>query len=299
VSATLLQGADMARDLKAQVRRDVAQFERESGQLPRLAVLRIGDDSAAAGYARAIAKNCASVGIDYAEVTLPADADQDDADIALEELNGDPAVHGIMILEPVPAQIDHGALVETLDPDKDVDGVHPLNAGKLAQQRDPFFAPATPAAAIALLDAAGIDYKGKVAVVVGRSDIVGKPMALLLLHRHCTVTIAHSRTVDLPALCRTADILCVGIGRPEMVQAEWIKPGAVVVDFGTTYTDNGLKGDVEQSGAAEVAGMLTPVPGGIGPMTNAVLMSNVVKAAEIAQSYDEWLSDDDGDINFE
>lgn len=299
MSATLLQGADMARDLKAQVRRDAAQFERENGQSPRLAVLRIGDDGAAAGYARAIAKNCASVGIDYAEVSLPADADQDDAEIALEELNGDVAVHAIMILEPVPAQIDHGALVEMLDPDKDVDGVHPLNAGKLAQQKDPYFAPATPAAAIALLDAAGIDYKGKIAVMVGRSDIVGKPMALLLLHRHCTVTIAHSRTVDLPALCRTADILCVGIGRAEMVQADWIKPGAIVVDFGTTYTDAGLKGDVEQVGAAEVAGMLTPVPGGIGPMTNAVLMSNVLKAAEIAQSYDEWLSDDDGDIDFE
>lgn len=293
MSAILLQGADLARDLKAQVRRDAAHFERETGSFPQLAVMRVGDDASAAGYARAIAKNCASVNIEYVEVALPEDADQDDVEIALEELNGDPAVHGIMILEPVPAQIDHGALVDQIDPDKDVDGVHPLNAGKLAQQRDPYFAPATPAAAIAMLDAAGIEYKGKVAVVVGRSDIVGKPMALLLLHRHCTVTIAHSRTVDLPGLCRSADILCVGIGRPEMVQSDWIKPGAIVVDFGTTYTDAGLKGDVEQTGAAEVAGMLTPVPGGIGPMTNAVLMANVVKAAEIAKTYDDWLADDE------
>lgn len=293
MSATLLQGGELARERKANVRREAARIEREMGAFPRLAVLRVGDDSAAAGYARAIAKNCASVNIEFAEVTLPADADQDDVEIALEELNGDPEVHGIMILEPLPHQIDHAALVDMLDPDKDVDGVHPLNAGRIAQQKEPAFAPATPAAAIAMLEGAGIEFKGKHVVMVGRSDIVGKPMAMLLLHRHCTVTIAHSRTENLPALCRTADILCVGVGRPEMVQADWVKPGAIVVDFGTTYTDAGLKGDVEQTGVAEVAGMLTPVPGGIGPMTNAILMENVIKAAEIAQSYDEWLEEGD------
>ena len=133
-----------------------------------------------------------------------------------------------------------------------------------------------------LLEKAGVDFKGKHAVMVGRSDIVGKPMALLLLHRHCTVTIAHSRTQDLPAVCRSADILCVGIGRAEMVKADWVKPGAIVVDFGTTYTDAGLKGDCDQAGVAEVAGMLTPVPGGTGPMTNAILMSNVLQAARLA-----------------
>jgi methylenetetrahydrofolate dehydrogenase (NADP+)/methenyltetrahydrofolate cyclohydrolase len=154
----------------------------------------------------------------------------------------------------------------------------------LAQQKTPVFVPATPAGAIRLLEDAGVVFKGLNAVMVGRSDIVGKPMAMLLLHRHCTVTIAHSRTVDLPAVCRSADLLCVGIGRAEMVQGDWIKPGAIVVDFGTTYTDDGLKGDVNQAAAAEIAGMLTPVPGGIGPMTNAVLMSNVLQAARMAAS---------------
>ena len=187
-----------------------------------------------------------------------------------------------MILEPTPKHIDHQALVDALDPDKDVDGVHPLNAGRLSQQKEPCFVPATPAGGIRLLEKAGVEFKGKHAVMVGRSDIVGKPMALLLLHRHCTVTIAHSRTQDLPGICRSADTLCVGIGRAEMVKADWVKPGAIVVDFGTTYTDAGLKGDCDQAGVAEVAGMLTPVPGGTGPVTNAILMENVLKAARVA-----------------
>ena len=142
--------------------------------------------------------------------------------------------------------------------------------------------PATPAGGLKLLEEAAVKFQGKNAVVVGRSEIVGKPMALLLLHRHCTVTIAHSRTVDLPALSRTADILCVGVGRPEMVTGEWIKPGAVVVDFGTNYTDAGLKGDCQQESVAEVASMLTPVPGGTGPMTNALLMANLMQAANMS-----------------
>jgi methylenetetrahydrofolate dehydrogenase (NADP+)/methenyltetrahydrofolate cyclohydrolase len=155
-----------------------------------------------------------------------------------------------------------------------------VNAGRLLANRPPFVVPATPLGALELLEQAGIVYKGKQVVMVGRSDIVGKPMALLLLHRHCTVTIAHSRTVDLPSVCREADILCVAVGRPEMVTGDWVKPGAVVVDFGTNYTDAGLKGDCEQASVAEVAGMLTPVPGGTGPMTNAMLMANVLQSAQ-------------------
>jgi methylenetetrahydrofolate dehydrogenase (NADP+)/methenyltetrahydrofolate cyclohydrolase len=179
----------------------------------------------------------------------------------------------------VPDGLQLDRLVALIDPAKDVDGVHPANAGRLLANRPPFFVPATPAGAIRLLEEAGIAFQGKHAVVVGRSDIVGKPMALLLLHRHCTVTIAHSRTVELPAVCRSADILCVGVGRPEMVQGDWVKPGAVVVDFGTNYTASGLKGDCHQASVAEVAGMLTPVPGGTGPMTNALLMASVLQAA--------------------
>ena len=211
-------------------------------------------------------------------VEMKEDSSQREVEEALEALNNDESVHGIMVLEPLPDHIDDSVLIDFLDPAKDVDGVHPENAGRLAAQRQPYFVPATPAGGILLLEEAGVDFKGKNAVVIGRSDIVGKPMALLLLHRHCTVTIAHSRTEDLPAVARNADILCVAVGQPEMVTGEWIKLGAVVVDFGTTYTDEGLKGDCEGASVEAVAGMLTPVPGGTGPITNVMLMQNLFDA---------------------
>jgi methylenetetrahydrofolate dehydrogenase (NADP+) / methenyltetrahydrofolate cyclohydrolase len=282
MSAYLLNGNDLAKSRKAELKAQIAAFQQTHGVTPTLAILRVGDDEAAAGYARAIERNCKSVDIAFHAKTLPAEATQADVTAALQQLNDDPQIHGIMILEPLPAQIDASALLFLLNPAKDMDGVHALNAGRLSAQRPPYFTPATPAAGIALLEAANIDFKGQHAVIVGRSDIVGKPMALLLLHRHCTVTIAHSRTRDLPALCRTADILCVAVGRAEMVRGDWVKPGATVVDFGTTYTDAGLKGDCHQSEVAEVAGMLTPVPGGVGPMTNVILMENVLQAALLA-----------------
>jgi methylenetetrahydrofolate dehydrogenase (NADP+)/methenyltetrahydrofolate cyclohydrolase len=283
MSAQLLNGTALANQVKAALKSEISTLQNQ-GIHPTLAVLRIGDDEAAAGYGRAIEKNCKSVGVIFRGETLPATAAQAQVAATLDALNHEPTVHGIMILEPVPPQIDHGALVLALNPAKDVDGVHPLNAGRLAQQRPPYFVPATPAGGLRLLEEAGVDFKGKHAVVVGRSDIVGKPMALLLLHRHCTVTIAHSRTTDLPAICRGADILCVAVGRAEMVRGEWVKPGAVVVDFGTTYTADGLKGDCHHESVAAVAGLLTPVPGGTGPVTNAMLMSHVVEAAKIGTS---------------
>lgn len=282
MSATLLDGSGLAKAIKAQLKDEIAAFTAQADLAPTLGVVRIGDDEAAAGYARAIQKNCKSVGADFMPVVLPADTSQEKAVEAVQTLNADSTVHGIMLLEPVPAGIDLAALIDLLDPAKDVDGVHPVNAGRLLANRPPFMTPATPAGGIKLLEEAGVDFKGKQAVLVGRSEIVGKPMALLLLHRHCTVTIAHSRTQDLPGLCRTADILCVAVGRPEMVKGDWIKPGAVVVDFGTNYTDDGLKGDCDQAAVAAVAGMLTPVPGGTGPMTNAMLMANLLQAAQRA-----------------
>ena len=282
MSAQRLDGNALAKKLKAQIKEQVAAFVAAHEIVPTLAVMRIGDDSAAAGYGRAIEKNCKSVDMGFRGIELPDDASQKSAAAVLSELNDDPAIHGIMILEPVPAHIQIDELVLSLNPNKDIDGVHPLNAGRLASQRPPYFAPATPVGGIKLLEEAGVDFKGKNAVIVGRSDIVGKPMAMLLLHRHCTVTIAHSRTVDLPAVCRSADILCLAIGRPEMVKADWVKPGAIVVDFGTTYTDDGLKGDCDQAGVAEVACMLSPVPGGTGPVTNALLMQNLLEAATLA-----------------
>jgi methylenetetrahydrofolate dehydrogenase (NADP+)/methenyltetrahydrofolate cyclohydrolase len=282
MSAQILDGRALSKKIKAELKEDIAAFAEEYGVTPTLAVLQVGDDSAVAGYARAIGKNCKSVGVAFRPEIMPGDATQDEIAAKLAELNDDPEVHGIMILDPLPEGIDDGALILALNPRKDVDGVHPTNAGRLSQQRPPYFVPATPLGGMRLLEEAGIEFKGKQAVMVGRSDIVGKPMALLLLHQHCTVTIAHSRTVDLPGVCRTADILCVGVGRPEMVKGDWIKPGAVVIDFGTTYTADGLKGDVDQEGAREIAGMFSPVPGGAGPVTNAMLMSNVLAAAKLA-----------------
>ena len=282
MSAQLLSGSALAKQMKATLKDEIAAFQQRHGITPTLAVIRVGNDEASAGYARALEKNCQSVGVNFRAEVLGDDAPQTEVEDRLEALNADPTVHGIMILEPLPQHVDHNALVLLLDPAKDVDGVHPLNAGRLAAGRPPYFVPATPAGGLRLLEEAGIDFKGKQAVIVGRSDIVGKPMAMLLLHRHCTVTIAHSRTVDLPAVCRTADILCLAVGRPEMVKGDWVKPGAIVVDFGTTYTESGLKGDCDQTGVAAVAGMLTPVPGGTGPVTNVMLLENILQAAKLA-----------------
>jgi len=282
MSATFLSGTELAKERRAALKKAAKSFQAQHQVTPTLAILRVGDDDAAAGYARAIARNCKNSNIGFHRTELPTDADQHQVSLALQQLNDDPAIHGIMILEPLPQQIDTTALLQQLKPTKDVDGVHPLNAGRLMTQHPPYFTPATPTAGLALLEEAGVAFKGKHAVIVGRSDIVGKPMALLLLHRHCTVTIAHSRTEDLPAVCRSADILCVAVGRAEMVQGDWIKPGAVVVDFGTTYTDDGLKGDCEQETVAVVASLMTPVPGGVGPMTNVMLMQNVLQAATLA-----------------
>lgn len=284
MTAHLLDGRALAKTIRETLKHDFAAFQRRTGATPTLAVLRIGEDEASAGYARALQKTCDGVGADFRAVDLPLSAQQAEVEEALAELNTSPLVHGIMILEPTPDHISHPALIDLLNPAKDVDGVHAINAGRLAADRPPYFVPATPAGGIRLLEQADVAFKGKEAVIVGRSDIVGKPMALLLLHRHCTVTLAHSRTVDLPGVCRRADILCLAVGRPEMVKADWVKPGAVVVDFGTTYTDDGLKGDCDQAGVAEVAGMLTPVPGGTGPVTNVILMENLLRAAERAVS---------------
>lgn len=282
MSAHLLDGRNLAKTLKSDLAAQVETLRAERSFAPTLAVMLLGDDKAAAGYARAIEKNCGSVGVEFRSKVMDTQVTQAEAEAALQQLNSDPTVHGIMILEPVPPQINMDRLVMQLKPSKDIDGVHPVNAGRLAAQRAPYFVPATPAGGIRLLEEAGVEFQGKRAVVVGRSDIVGKPMAMLLLHRHCTVTIAHSRTVDLPGLCRQADILCVAVGRPEMVTGDWVKPGAIVVDFGTTYTPDGLKGDCAQESVASVAGMMTPVPGGTGPVTNVMLMSNLLQAAREA-----------------
>lgn len=278
MTAKLLKGRQRAKLLQAELSESFSELTAATGVQPTLAALHVGADAAAAGYLRAIRRACQGVGVTLRPAKLSEQCDQGDVQAALTDLNSDEAVHGIMVLEPLPDHIDDTQLIDNLSPAKDVDGVHPLNAGRLAAQREPHFVPATPAGAMMLLEEANVDFKGRSAVVIGRSDIVGKPMALQLLHRHCTVTIAHSRTENLPAVARQADILCVAVGRPEMVTGDWIKPGAVVVDFGTTYIDGDLKGDCDQASVEAVAGMLTPVPGGTGPMTNVMLMSNLLNA---------------------
>jgi methylenetetrahydrofolate dehydrogenase (NADP+)/methenyltetrahydrofolate cyclohydrolase len=214
---------------------------------------------------------------------LPETAAQEAIVAAVSKLNDDPAVHGIMIQEPLPRGIDPAAIKAALSPDKDVDGVHPLNSGRLAQRPagvEAYFVPATPAGGLEILKRYEVPMEGKNAVVVGRSTIVGKPMALLLLRENATVTICHSRTKDLAAVCRQADILCAAVGRARMIKGDWIKPGAVVIDFGVNFEDGKMCGDVDYDEAAEVAGMITPVPGGTGPITNVMLMRNVLEAAE-------------------
>ena len=283
MSAQLLNGRQRAKQMQAELKERLAHLAAEASAPPTLAALQVGSEEAASGYLRAIRRACKGVGVTFRPVELAQDSGQVEVEAALSALNDDDAVHGIMILEPLPGHIDDSLLIDGLNPAKDVDGVHPLNAGRLAAQKEPYYVPATPAGGIQLLEEAGVAFKGKRAVVIGRSDIVGKPMALLLLHRHCTVTLAHSRTESLPAVAREADILCVAIGRPEMVTGAWVKPGAVVVDFGTTYTEDGLKGDCERESVEAVAGMLTPVPGGTGPMTNIVLMENLLEAYRRAE----------------
>jgi methylenetetrahydrofolate dehydrogenase (NADP+)/methenyltetrahydrofolate cyclohydrolase len=198
----------------------------------------------------------------------------------VRRLSSDPSVHGIMVQEPLPKQVSSEAVLSVLDPGKDVDGVHPINAGRLVQGEGLYFVPATPAGGMEILKRNGVQLKGKRAVVVGRSNIVGKPMAFLLLHQHATVTICHSRTVDLAGVCREADVLCAAVGKAQMIKGDWVKPGAVVIDFGVNFADGKMVGDVDYAAAAEVAGAITPVPGGTGPMTNIMLMLNVLEAAK-------------------
>ena len=284
MTAQLLKGRETAKQVQSELAKSFSELAAATGVQPTLAALQVGADTAAAGYLRAIRRASQGVEATLQPLEMRGDCSQGEVQASLSELNEDGSVHGIMVLEPLPDHIDSTQLIDLLSPAKDVDGVHPLNAGRLAAQREPHFVPATPAGAVKMLEEADVEFKGKRAVVIGRSDIVGKPMALLLLHRHCTVTIAHSRTENLPAVARQADILCVAVGRPAMVTGEWVKPGAVVVDFGTTYEDGALKGDCEQASVAAVAGKLTPVPGGTGPMTNVMLMRNLLSAYRRAVS---------------
>lgn len=284
MSAKLLKGRALARRWHADLGARTAQRRVHTGQGPRIAAVLIGDDRDARGYARAQSRACRRAGVEYELHELPDSTDRDQAVAALKALNADPAVSGIILLTPVPAHLEDAHLNWYIDPNKDIDGAHPTNLGRLAANAGTFFVPATPAAGLALLDDLEPELAGRNAVVIGRSNIVGKPLALSLLHRHCTVTLAHSRTRNLNLLAAQADILCVAVGQPHMITSEFVQPGAIVLDFGTTYLESGVVGDCEPESVCQTAGWFTPVPGGIGPLTNAMLIANAIRAFDLMHS---------------
>ncbi|WP_294393086.1 bifunctional methylenetetrahydrofolate dehydrogenase/methenyltetrahydrofolate cyclohydrolase FolD [uncultured Sphingomonas sp.] len=283
MSAAIIDGKGFAETLRARVADKVQDFVADAGRQPGLAVVLVGEDPASGVYVRSKGRATEAAGMASFTHRLPADTSQDILLSLVRRLNADPMVDGILVQLPLPQQIDENAVIATIDPNKDVDGFHPVNAGRLASGLDGFV-PCTPLGCVMLLKDRLGDLSGKDAVVIGRSNIVGKPMAQLLLAESCTVTIAHSRTRDLPALVRRADIVVAAVGRPEMVKADWIKPGATVIDVGINRVDAGdgkgrLVGDVTFDEVARVAGGITPVPGGVGPMTIAVLLRNTLVAA--------------------
>lgn len=284
VETRLIDGKAFAEAMRARLKGEVAAFIAETGVTPGLAVVLVGEDPASAVYVRNKGKQTVEAGMASIEHRLPADTAQEDVLALVRALNADEGVHGILVQLPLPAHIDAQAVLATIDPAKDVDGFHVVNAGRLAVGLDALV-PCTPLGCVMLLKDTLGSLAGLEAVVVGRSNIVGKPLAQLLLREDCTVTIAHSRTRDLPGECRTADILVAAVGRPEMVRGDWIKPGATVIDVGINRVpkDDGktrLVGDVAYAEAQGIAGLITPVPGGVGPMTIACLLQNTLTAAK-------------------
>ncbi|HYB27410.1 MAG TPA: bifunctional methylenetetrahydrofolate dehydrogenase/methenyltetrahydrofolate cyclohydrolase FolD [Solirubrobacteraceae bacterium] len=281
MAATIIDGTEVAARVRAEVARDVAAFRERTGRAPGLATILVGDDPASEVYIRGKRNASAEAGIVDFHQHLPKDATQDDVAAVIEDCNGNPEVSGILLQLPVPEGLNGKELTALIEANKDVDGLTAVSAGRLLQNT-PGLRPCTPAGIIELLDRYSVTLEGAGAVVVGRSDLVGKPVAFLLLHRNATVTVCHSRTRDLPGVCSRADVLIAAIGRAEMIGADYIKPGAAVIDVGINRTEDGLKGDVQFAAAAEKAGLITPVPGGVGPMTIAMLLRNTVVAAERA-----------------
>lgn len=292
-SSNIIDGKAFAAGLRGRVAEKVAELRNQKGIVPGLAVVLVGEDPASEVYVRNKAKQTLEAGMQSFEHKLPDTTSQEVLLSLVAALNADPQVHGILVQLPLPKQIDANAVIGSIEPAKDVDGFNVVNAGRLMTGAGKPMIPCTPLGCLLLLqDRLGKDLSGKRAVVVGRSNIVGKPMAQLLLGANATVTIAHSRTADLPGECRNADILIAAVGRPEMIKGDWIKPGATVIDVGinrieTPEGKTRLVGDVAYAEAAEVADAITPVPGGVGPMTIAVLLANCVTAAYRAAGLDD------------
>ena len=292
----ILDGKALGRRIRKDLKGECAAFVAETGVVPCLATVLVGDDPASAVYVASKHRACRRIGFDARHHELPATATQDDVLAVVRALNADPAVHGILVQLPLPRGLDESAVIDAIDPGKDVDGLHVVSAGRLAVKR-PGFVPCTPKGVMRLIEESGLPTSGKQAVVLGRSRLVGLPISLLLMHANATVTTTHSRTPPeaLEAAVRRADIVVAAIGRPEFLPGEWIKPGAVVIDVGINRVDapergegkTRLVGDVEFETAKEVAGAITPVPGGVGPMTIACLLANTVTACCRANGLDE------------
>ena len=283
MSARIIDGKAVAARLREEVAREVEAFVAETGRRPGLATILVGDDPASAVYIGGKQRASKEVGIEAFDHRVPATASEDEVAVLIERLNEDDAVSGILCQLPVPDHMDGLKLTGLISPAKDVDGLTPVSAGLLALGREGL-RPCTPVGAMLLLEEAGAELEGAEAVVVGRSNLFGKPMAQLLLAANATVTTCHSRTRDLAAVCRRADVLVAAVGRAQMVKRDWVKPGAIVIDVGINRTEDGLVGDVDFAGASEVAGAITPVPGGIGPMTIACLLRNTLQAARMGQA---------------
>jgi len=292
MTAKIIDGNAVAQRMRAEIAEAVAQMKEKHGVVPGLATVLVGDNPASHSYVRMKRKACADVGIESFPHELPANATQEEVEAVVQRLNEDPRVHGILVQLPLPRHLDEERVLSLISLTKDVDGFHPVNIGRLAMKgREPLFIPCTPHGAIVLLEEAGAQFEGANAVVLGRSNIVGLPAAMLLIHRNATVTICHSRTRDLPAVCRQADILIAAVGRPEMVRGDWVKPGAYVIDVGSNKVDDPTSekgyrwvGDVAFDEVKEVAGAITPSPGSVGPMTITMLLKNTVRGAELAIS---------------
>ncbi len=290
MTAQIIDGKALAAQIRSEVAEEVAKMIAAGAPKPGLATVLVGENPASKVYVSSKQKACAELGMESFGYQLPADAKQEEVEELVRRLNADKAVSGILVQLPLPSHLDEEKVLSLIDISKDVDGFHPINIGRLAQKgRDPMFVPCTPYGCIVMLDRMGVQLKGANAVVLGRSNIVGMPAALLLVRRDATVTICHSRTKDLPGVIRQADVLIAAVGRAKMVKGDWVKPGAVVIDVGINRIDDPthpkgsrLVGDVDYDEVKEVAGAITPVPGGVGPMTIAMLMQNTMRAAKIA-----------------
>lgn len=290
MSATIIDGKAISAKVKEEVRQAVAQMAAEHGYTPGLATVLVGDDTASATYVRSKKRTCEELGIRSIGHELPADISQEELLNLVKQLNADPEVNGILVQLPLPKHIDEETILMAIDIEKDVDGFHPVNIGRLAMKgRDPFFIPCTPNGCMRLLKETGVELNGAEAVVIGRSNIVGLPMSMLLQKANATVTICHSRTKDMVNHIKRADVVVAAVGIAEMVTGDMLKPGAVVIDVGINRKDDPsrkrgyrLVGDVDYESCLDVAGAITPVPGGVGPMTIAMLMENTLNAAKIA-----------------